>query len=334
MPCSSLQAVNGYRFCPADLNIPGRRPGVSAFMRIRNGADWLELTVRSHMPYFDEIVAVYNQCTDATPEILFRLQREFGSQRLRVIHYEDPVHPPGSEGHATTGPDSPNSLVNYYNFALASTQYAFATKLDDDHLAIAETVRHVTDAIRNNEVSTREMLSFSGLNLCRKSEPKATTLGVLRSDPISGNGDIGFFRVTENTYFEHDRRFERFRRGVMKRRFSGFLYWHLKFLKHDMGFGNYELDKNPDSRYARRLKLLRCEASSFIGFRELSESRRPGIIGHALGVVSDKYSFIRDRDHALFAAFQDDSVAACVRRTAGEEHFEAFQRRLHEIKVS
>jgi hypothetical protein len=27
-------------------------------------------------------------------------------------------------------------------------------------------------------------------------------------------------------------------------------------------------------------------------------------------------------------------VAACVRRTAGEEHFEAFQRRLHEIKVS
>src|SRR5690606_30433863 len=117
------------------LKIGERKPGISAFMRIRNGADFLEATIRSHISHFDEIVAVHNRCTDETPDILARLAREFGP-KLKVHHYLPEVFPPGSRGHRNEPPDSSHSLVNYYNYALAKTQYTYATKLDDDHLAI------------------------------------------------------------------------------------------------------------------------------------------------------------------------------------------------------
>ena len=98
------ETVSGYTFRAADLKAGQRRPGVGAFMRIRNGADFLERTILSHIDFFDEIVAVYSQCTDATPDILARLQQVHG-EKLRVFHYADRVFPPGSEGHAATPPN-------------------------------------------------------------------------------------------------------------------------------------------------------------------------------------------------------------------------------------
>ena len=66
-------SISGYSFTPSDLAVGRRLPGVSAFMRIRNGADFLEATIRSHVAFFDEIVAVYNASTDGTGDILARL---------------------------------------------------------------------------------------------------------------------------------------------------------------------------------------------------------------------------------------------------------------------
>lgn len=310
------EAVSGYRFQVSDLRVDDRRPGVSAFMRIRNGADWLEVSIRSHMPFFDEIVAVYNQCTDATPEILLRLQTEFGPSRLRVIHYLDQVHPPGSEGHAQTDPSSPNSLVNYYNFSLISTRYKYATKLDDDHLAITETTLHVTNGLRNGTASPNTMFCFSGLNLFPGTDGN---LGILDSDPISGGGDIGFFPVTNQTYFVHDRRFERFRRGSLRREFAGYLYWHLKYLKRDMGFGNYELDKNPQSRYARRHTALQNGCGNAIDLRQLSRIRAPGIATKLLGLFSEKSALVASRNAAIATTFPDGSVREAIERTTQRE---------------
>lgn len=87
-------------FRPDQLNTGARQRGVSAFIRTRNGAFALEATIRSHIDFFDEIVAVYNRCTDDTPNILVRLKAEFGP-KLRVFHYLPEVFPPGSKGHQT-----------------------------------------------------------------------------------------------------------------------------------------------------------------------------------------------------------------------------------------
>jgi hypothetical protein len=309
-------AVSDYRFDRADLCVADRQPGISAFMRIRNGADFLETSIRSHIDYFDEIVAVHNQCSDQSPAILLRLQDEFGPEKLRVIHYIDRVYPPGSEGHIRTDPGSPNSLVNYYNFALAATRYQHATKLDDDHLAMAEATKAITDAIRNGGADHHVMNCFSGLNVFRRTDG---SLGILASDPLSGGGDIGFFRVTPQTYFTHDRRFERFQRGGARRTFAGFLYWHLKYMKDDMGFGNYDLQTNPSSRYAKRKAALERTPPKSFELDELAVVRRPGWTDQIGRLISDKRAFVAKRDGAIAAAFPDQSVAEAIRRTVSPE---------------
>ena len=308
------ELLQGYRFTPADLAVAARRPGLSAFMRIRNGAEFLAAAIRSHLPYFDEIVAVYNQCTDATPDILLSLRQEF-PHKLRVIHYTDRVFPPGSEGHATTKADSPNSLVNYYNAALAVTAFEVATKLDDDHVAIHETTRELTERLRREMSQGRaltHMACFSGLNLVRGPRRE---LGILAETSVSGGGDIGFFPVRPGTYFVHDRRFERFCRGGLRRRFEGFLYWHLKFLKAEMGFANYELEANPNSRYARRRRTLRERGHTLVDIRDLPRLMTPSWSERLAALVLPKKRLQLGRNAALAAMFPDGDTAAAVQRT-------------------
>ena len=113
--------VENYRFRPEDLSPGSRLAGIGAFMRIRNGADFLEATIRSHIGYFDEIVAVYNQCTDATPDILARLAAEYGPDRLRVFHYLPKVFPPGLPEGAPGGGTGPGVGVGVGKDATWST---------------------------------------------------------------------------------------------------------------------------------------------------------------------------------------------------------------------
>jgi hypothetical protein len=241
--------VADYRFQPADLRIAERRPGISAFMRIRNGADFLEPVIRSYIGHYDEIVAVYNQCTDATPDILARLAHEFGGERLRVVHYLPRVYPPGSREHAAEPPTSPHSLVNYYNFALAWTRFQVVAKLDDDQIAIPAAVARITARIRAGELPDDALWCYGGLNLCRDDSGR---IGIPAIQPIVGLGDQWYFRVNARTWFERDPRFERLRRPGMRRVFLGFAFWHLKYLKDGAGFANYGIETGSNERYRRK----------------------------------------------------------------------------------
>jgi hypothetical protein len=315
-PLGGPEQLQGFRFTPPALGVMERRPGVSAFMRIRNGEEFLEPTIRSHIGHFDEIVALYNQCTDRTEDILLRLRQEFGRDRLRVVHYVDRVFPPGSEGHAATPADSPHSLVNYYNAALCATRYAVATKLDDDHLALEENTAQVVQALRrgfSTGQALQEMRCFSGLNLIRGPEGE---IGVFATTPLSGGGDIGFFPVRPDTYFVHDRRFERFQRGDLKRRWVGFLYWHLKYLKAELGFANYELDANPASRYAKRRRALADAPPTALRLRELPGRLAPRWSHRLAALVNGKKALTLTRNAAVATAFPDVDVLAALARTS------------------
>lgn len=265
-------------------------------MRIRNGEDFLEAAIRSHVDAFDEIVAVHNQSTDGTVGILERLRAEFGP-KLRLYHYADRVHPPGSEAHASEPANSPHSLVNYYNFALSRTTRTIVTKLDDDHLAMPERMAGIADRARNAGDLDRAMYCFSGVNLARAQD----RLGIPADDMLCGNGDHWFFRVSPQTWFEHDRRFEKLRHPGLRRRFEGFAYWHLKYLKPGMGFDNYELDRNPNSRYARRReRLARRTLLTLLEFRERAG---PTLAGRLRGLLGEKPRLLDDRSRAIASTF-------------------------------
>lgn len=303
-----IETVSGYRFSPSDLGVSNRSAGISAFMRIKNGADFLEPTIRSHIGFFDEIVAVFNQCTDATPEILARLAEEF-APKLKVWRYEDRVFPPGSEGHVKTPADSPSSMVTYSNFALSRTTRSIVTKLDDDHIAMPEALEAMVAKVRSPAADPRVMHSFAGINLIRGEDG---TMAVPRLSPLSGSGDIGFFTVTPRTVFTHDRRFERAPRQGLVRRFTGFVYWHLKYLKQGMGFANYELEENPHSRFAARRKAMTGGGVQVMTLEELVASRSPGWSQRAAAMFSAKQRLLLDRDLELQRDFRGLSLSQAL----------------------
>ncbi len=308
--------IADFRFTPAALNLADRRPGISAFMRIRDGAFSLEAAIRSHINHFDEIVAVYNRSTDATADILTRLATEFGP-KLRVFHYLPLVYPPGSAGHAREPAHSPHSLVNYYNFALSQTRFSHATKLDDDHIAMSDTLSSLVADVRAGRAAVDELACFSGINLARDHTGR---VGVLRHEPFAGNGDHWIFPVTGETYFVWDRRFERLRHPGMRRRFYSIAYWHLKYLKPDFGFANYELAQNPSSRYAKRLKVLRDDRL-VIDLGELASlaAARPRLLDRAaeLGIpVPDRDRIMAARRREAIARFAGQHVEQAGARDA------------------
>lgn len=291
---------------PADLAVESRQPGISGFIRTRNGADFIAATIESHLDFFDEIVVVHNQCSDDTPVILRRLVQRHGP-RLRVYHYADRVHPPGSDGHAATPGDSPNSFVNLTNVALSLTRHRIVTKIDDDHLAIPEALAALTHRLRA-EGSGRWLECFSGLNLMRGSDGR---LGVNSRVVFSGVGDVGFFEVTPSRFYAHDRRFEVFRMAGLTRRFAGIVYWHLKYLKAGNGFSNYELSSNPDSRYHRQKR--RFDESTALSLDEARDLIRPRALD-LLSAISPRHALRRAQAAALVAGRPEETLAEVEER--------------------
>lgn len=229
--------MQDFLFRPEQLASP-RLPGISAVMRIKNGAEFLEATIRSHLAFFDEIVACYNDCSDRTPQILLQLASEF-PDKIRVFHYEPQVYPILSAAHAGAGTFSLHSMANYYNFALAQCRYQWAVKLDDDHLAIAANMARAVATVRAASAQGKPALfRFSGLNLAGSMAMPQ----VYRTCPLVGTGDIMFFPVHPEIYFVQAEKFETLQFGRQKallpKRYLGVLYCHLKHLKADYGFAN------------------------------------------------------------------------------------------------
>jgi len=237
-----------YLFNRLALDKP-RQPGISALMRIKNGEEFLRQAIESHLPFYDEIIAVYNGCTDNTALILQELAAQY-PDKIRVFHYEPTVYPVLSQAHQHTPSDSVHSMANYYNFALAQASFSYAVKLDDDHLAIASALAQAIGHIRADIAKGKQQLySFSGLNLALCENQ----LGIYGNEPLVGTGDIVYFPVNSGIYFHQNAQFEalHYPKSLTKS-YLGLLYLHLKHVKRDYGFTNL-----PDPCRAEKLAQFR-----------------------------------------------------------------------------
>jgi len=208
-----------------------RKPGISGFMRLKNEAQFVETAIESVIGCLDELVIVHNGCTDRTPEIIesCRLRHP---DRIRIFEYEPEVFPPGSPEHLREPMGSPNSLINYYNFALVKTTRKVAIKIDGDELYLERPFRQLTDSIRSGHYPIP--VGISGLNLW----DEKGAIHVNASRPITSGLDAGFFTVNPRTFFVHFRRYELFTYAF--ERTAGVFYYHLKGMKKDRGLGNYD----------------------------------------------------------------------------------------------
>jgi predicted O-linked N-acetylglucosamine transferase (SPINDLY family) len=211
-----------------------RKYGISGFMKINNEGEFLDIVIDSWIPYLDELVIVYNQCTDNTPKIIQKYADKYLT-KIKAFHYIPEVYRIGTKEHKESNVNSINNFAHYVNFALSRTTYQVCVLVDGDDIAIPNNLKHVTDYIRNNKISN-EALIYSGVNLY--SDDDNSKLFASENNLFAGDGDHTFFTVSPNNrYFKTDR-WEFLNKRGLDHSYLGFMYYHAKYLKNDKGFGH------------------------------------------------------------------------------------------------
>jgi len=220
---------NSYYVDTKKINSIGRGDGISGFYRVRNEEKFLEKSVESHIKYLDEIIIVYNNCSDSTGQIARNLEKKY-PDKIKVYEYKPIVNPATSIDHILTPSKSIHSLANYYNFALSKTTKKIAVKIDADHIAYSEKFRQKTNEIRSMGLQT--MLFFYGVNI----NIENNNIYINEKNPFTYGLDCGFFPVSRNTYFINRKNCESLRLPIsmyFSRKSLGVLFYHLKYIKND-----------------------------------------------------------------------------------------------------
>ena len=239
-----------FHFDLETLDPRNRGDGVSAILRVRDGAQFLRPGLQSCIDVFDEIIAVHHQCSDDTPQILHEYAAAY-PDRFKVYEYPHEVFPPHTMDHAREGPKSPHTIAALCNYALSKTTRRYVVKHDADHVYFPR-FAHIVEAVRARNPRAGAVL-LSGVNLARS---RAGDIGVWLQNPICGTGDFLFFPVSRDTYFVHDGDIERLIGAARPHTYAGVSFWHLKMLQKHYGLREYRWSYEDNYAELRR----RCRA--------------------------------------------------------------------------
>ncbi len=216
-----------------------RKDGISGFYRVKNEESFLEKSILSHLPFLDEIIIVYNDCSDKTAEIAINLSRKY-PEKIKVFEYKPEVYPALSYKHILTPNRSVHGLANYYNFALSKITKKIAVKIDADHISVSKKFEEVCSAIRKKNITT--MNYFYGVNIYIENGKNY----VNKNKPFTYGLDCGFFPISHKTYFINRKKCESLKlplKMYLTRKSLGVLFYHLKGIK-DSNIVNKDFYKN------------------------------------------------------------------------------------------
>ena len=67
------------------------RSGVSGIMRVKNDAEFIEASIDSCINALDELVIVYNDCSDNSPELIYKKQMQY-PDKIKVYEYKHKIY--------------------------------------------------------------------------------------------------------------------------------------------------------------------------------------------------------------------------------------------------
>ena len=148
-----------------------RPVGVSGLLRCKNCEDFLEMCIDSCIDGLDELIAVYHDCTDRTPEILRQKAAQY-PDKIRVFEYQPSVYPidldeEELEKAKLLPPDSIHTLAGYCNYALSKASYRYAVKIDADQVYFTDRLKHICDAYRSDKKVRFNVAECISYNLYR-----------------------------------------------------------------------------------------------------------------------------------------------------------------------
>jgi glycosyltransferase involved in cell wall biosynthesis len=256
-----IETIENPEFKSDDFDPSKKKPGISAIVRLKNEAYYLEQALDSIFPFFDELVIVYHQCTDQTPEIVEKFVKK-DPKRVKAFHYLPEVFPQGSEQHRLLPAKHVNSLVYYSNFALSRSSYQICVKWDGDMIAAPDPLKRLLERLRGLKPWTLSWwLSpwrhgywwHCGVNLWVRDGK----IYVVKPRPTSGSRrDHGFWPMGQRRIFRHHSRVEVLDTRWLIPTFVGFLFFHVKGMKRDRGISIYQLERNPSSPYKNRIERM------------------------------------------------------------------------------
>lgn len=126
--------------------------GVSGILRVKNDAEFIEASIDSCIDALDELIIVYNDCSDNSPELIYKKQKQY-PEKIKVYEYKHKIYSINltreEYEYAKSLPsDSPNLLCNYYNFALSKVTCKYAMKIDTDQIYFTDKLKEWCDVYR------------------------------------------------------------------------------------------------------------------------------------------------------------------------------------------
>lgn len=122
-----------------------RRPGLSGIMRACNEGRFIGTSIDCVIDALDELIIVYNSCTDDTEVILKQKIEQYGD-KIKTYPYNHKIYfsnlTPEEYDYAVSLPDdSPELFCNQCNFVLDHTSYLYAVIIDPDQFYFADEVK-------------------------------------------------------------------------------------------------------------------------------------------------------------------------------------------------
>lgn len=171
----------------------GRRPGLSAMLRVKNEAEFLEASVASILDWHDEIcIFVQGEQEDDTWRVACGLLSAGDPGcKVKVFHYPfESVH--NGPGHHLQPRGSVHERAWFYNWCLAQTSCEFVSKWDGDMVAHDWLGGRVREAMSRHAGVYFAGLDLVGADMAHESARRMTA------------SELRVFRVTPSTfYFTH-----------------------------------------------------------------------------------------------------------------------------------
>ena len=73
----NIEQQTEYNISKENFHSENKKNGVSLFARLKNAEEFLEITIESHINYYDEIILVDNNSEDSTELICRNLQKKY-----------------------------------------------------------------------------------------------------------------------------------------------------------------------------------------------------------------------------------------------------------------
>ena len=182
--CKDIDYDNSEYFVDLSLLTNERPIGVSGLLRVKNDAEFLALCVDSCIDALDELIIVYQECDDDSPQIIEQKRQQY-PDKIRTYFYRPLVlshNLTSEELHyvSTLDKTSIHLLSNYYNYTLSKASYRYAIKIDGDQVYFTDKLKSFCNAehfdyiifvyIRHSKILVKRLFILIYYNIFYKNE--------------------------------------------------------------------------------------------------------------------------------------------------------------------